>query len=125
MIGAVGFNLTTLEMTHIGPREVRLISTRFAFQILHGLVSQILPRSLHAKAGISTDGGVIDSDYRRLIYVIMINQNTSIEIMINEGDRFMQIIFHQIYTGTLQEIKDITTTVYRHEGFGSMGVKAI
>lgn len=89
MIGAAGFNLTTLEITHIGLGEVRLISTGFAFEILYRLVSRILPRSLLAKAGISTDGGVINSDYRGLIYIIMINQNIFMEIMIDEGDKFI------------------------------------
>jgi dUTP pyrophosphatase len=66
--------------------------------------------------------GVIDSDYRGDIGVILYNTDKNIDFEIKKGDRIAQIIFEACYTVTLNETNALDNTSRESGGFGSTGV---
>jgi len=79
---------------------------------------QILPRSgLAHKFGIDILAGVIDSDYRDEIKVILVNHGGD-NFRIKEGDRIAQAVVQKI--DKLEGV--MIKRVVRSGGFGSTGV---
>jgi len=56
--------------------------------------------------------------------VILINRNKTMEITIEKGDRYAQILFIPIWTGDLKEVTELPKTNRGFGGFGSTGVNA-
>jgi len=75
------------------------------------------------KHGIDVLAGVIDSDYRDKVQVILINLGQD-NVQIKQGDRIAQIIFEKIaFQVVLNVIDDeLSETVRGVGGFGSTGV---
>ena len=71
--GAAGCDLTIPKEVILAAFERTLVGTGITIAILKGYYGQIKPRSSLALAGITVDGGVIDSDYRGEVMVIMAN----------------------------------------------------
>src|SRR5437588_4915702 len=72
---AAGFDLITTEEVEIPPCEIAIINTGVAVEIPKGHVGLIKSRSSLAKAGLGTEGGVIDADYIGEIKIIMANRS--------------------------------------------------
>ncbi len=51
--------------------------------------------------------GVIDSDYRGDIGVILYNTDKNIDFTVKKGDRIAQIIFEACYTATLNNVDNL------------------
>ena len=82
------------------------------------------PRSgLALKKFIDVGAGVIDSDYRGELGVILFNFSDE-DFVINMGDRIAQLIFEKIKTPELKELDSLEGTGRGEEGFGSTGVSA-
>ena len=62
--------------------------------------------------------GVIDSDYRGEILVLLINLGQE-NVTINHGDKIAQIIFEQYTNHGFVEVDDLTATDRGNGGFGS------
>ena len=122
--GAAGYDLKVLKKTTILPGVPMIIPTGLAFGIPKGYYGQIKPRSSLALAGLTTDGGVIDTDYTGEVMVILINRNKSLPITIEEGDRYAQILFIPIWTGELKQVTELPKTDRGAQGFRSTGVNA-
>jgi len=131
-IGSAGYDLYSDVTCSIPPQERKLIQTNVGVILPHGTYGRIAPRSsLAYKYGIDVFAGVIDSDYRERIGVILYNSgNTTFEI--NRGDRIAQLIVEKCvpHEGT----KDVQLThvgvkllmgesfiATRDGGFGSTG----
>ena len=89
------------------------VSTGISVAIPEGYYGRIAPRSGHAvKFGIDVMAGVIDSDYRGEIKVVLINLDDS-------GDSFnvvpktkiAQLIIEKIYTDKLIVVEDLPETI--------------
>ena len=66
-------------------------------------------------------GGVVDSDYRGNISVILTNFSSS-DVEVNIGDRIAQIMFVKPVPLYFKEVEDFCgTTVRGSKGFGSTG----
>ncbi len=72
--GAAGCDLTTVEECIIPAYEQIMVDTGIAMAIPPGYCGQIKPRSGLAMAGITIDAGLIDSDFRGTIMVIVVNR---------------------------------------------------
>lgn len=82
---------------------------------------RIAPRSgLAAKYGIDTLAGVIDSNYRGNIIVILVNTGNE-PFVINEGDRIAQLIQERVFLPTFEWSEDLNQTERNDKGFGSTG----
>lgn len=119
--GAAGYDLSSTVHATLKPGERKLISTGFAWEIPINQVGFIKPRSgLAVKHGLDVMAGVIDSDYRGEVKVLLINHSNSTH-MINIGDRIAQMVVLLHYSGPLTEVDTLHDTKRGCDGFGSTG----
>lgn len=110
----------------------KLVSTGIAVAIDPGKVGLIWPRSgMAVKSGIMTNAGVeelrektgagvIDSDYRGEIKVLLFNFGESV-LEIKRGDRIAQLLIMPVYGQSVVEVDDLSDTARGIFGFGSTG----
>jgi dUTP pyrophosphatase len=119
---SAGFDLYSTERILLKKHSQQVISTGIIVEIPNNCYGQIAPRSgLALKYSIDVLAGVIDSDYRGEIKVILYNHSdTDYEININE--RIAQLILikycHNINTVNITELSN---TNRGNNGFGSSG----
>lgn len=121
--GAAGYDLSACEDAVIPARGWKMIDTGIAIQIPSDCYARVAPRSgLTLKKGLSTGAGVVDSDYRDSIRVILFNHSDT-DVDVQKGDRIAQLIFERIYTPVLKEVtyQTLTNTSRGLGGFGSTG----
>ena len=82
---------------------------------------RIAPRSgLAVKHFIDTGAGVIDSDYRGQVKVLLFN-HSEMDFEIKEGDRIAQLVIERIYTPEVVVVEELKETIRGEGGFGSSG----
>ena len=105
------------------PAEIRLISTGIYVSIPEGYEAEIRPRSgLALKHGISlvNTPGTIDSDYRGLLSIIMINHGKD-PFTVKRGDRIAQMVIKEVIRADVEVRDDLDETVRSVGGFGHTG----
>lgn len=110
--------------TVLNPGEIRLISCGIYVSIPEGYEAEIRPRSgLALKHGISlvNSPGTIDSDYRGLLSLIMINLGKE-PFTIKRGDRVAQMVIKEVIKAELEKCDILDETVRSSGGFGHTGV---
>src|ERR1700677_1732158 len=124
--GSAGLDLMTPESISLQPGDSTILDTGFALEIPEGHFGMVKPRSSLAKAGLTTDAGVIDQDYTGTIRVIVVNRHRTNQIDLEKGDRVAQMIILPYATVTLREQHpNLVRTTARGQGrFGSTGVNA-
>lgn len=121
---AAGYDLYASEAGTIKPRERRLIKTGIVLEIPEGYYGRIAPRSgLAFKSGIDVMAGVIDSDYRGEIGVILYNSDSLNDFIFGVGDKIAQIIFEKYHDFDIIESKELNDTDRGSGGFGSTGIQ--
>jgi dUTP pyrophosphatase len=120
--GAAGLDLSASHNVIMLPHERAIIETGFAWHIWPGYVGMIRPRSgLAAKHGIDVLAGVIDSDFRGEVRVILINHGYE-DVRISAGDRIAQMVIQEYARMVPVEVEELTDTARGSGGFGSTGV---
>lgn len=112
------------EPVIIAPNETKVISTGVAFEIPVGLVGLVFARSgLSCKQDLAPANkvGVIDSDYRGEVVVVLHNHGTQMRTVQN-GDRVAQILFMPYVRADFEETDILSDTVRGTGGFGHTGV---
>lgn len=118
---SAGLDLYADENGVIKPGERKLISTGIGVAIKPGCYGRVAPRSsLALKHGIQVLAGVIDSDYRNEIKVILINLGDAAVSFIR-GDRISQLIIEKIEMLEPVEVEELDETKRGAGGFGSTG----
>jgi dUTP pyrophosphatase len=108
----------------IEPGQVHLVSAGIYLSIPPGYEAQIRPRSgLALKHGITVlnTPGTIDSDYRGLIQVILVNVGRY-SYTIKRGSRIAQMVIKEVIRANLKETKKLERTERDEGGFGHTGV---
>ena len=121
--GAAGYDLHAAVAATVRPGARSTITTGLSIEIPRGHYGRIAPRSGLAVAnGIDVLAGVIDSDYRGTVKILLINHSdTAFEV--SKGDRIAQLILERISTPPVEEVKgDLSQTTRGEGGFGSTGV---
>lgn len=119
--GAAGLDLAAAYSYRMYPGDRAIIETGFAWHIWPGYVGMIRPRSgLAAKHGIDVLAGVIDSDFRGQVRVILINHGCS-TVEIKAGDRIAQMVIQEYARMVPVEVEELTDTARGLGGFGSTG----
>ena len=121
--GASGMDIMSIEDVFIPPNETRIVKTNLAVEIPQGTELQIRSRSgLSAKNGIFVLNGVgvLDSDYRGEILIILHNVGKSI-FKINIGDRIAQISLSRVEKIELYQ-DELSKTDRGEGGLGSTGI---
>ena len=125
--GDAGLDLRSTQHVVLKPFERMAVPCGIALAIPQGYAGFVLPRSgLAAKHGISIVNapGLIDSNYRGEIKVILVNLDASEAFEIKRGDRVAQLVILEVPYTTLNVVDELDTTVRGSGGFGSSGVGA-
>ena len=100
---AAGYDLSAAQSAIIPAHGKCQAKTGLAISMPPGCYGRIAPRSgLAIKIFIDVGAGVIDSDYRGEIGVVLFDFSEE-EFCINMGDRIAQIIFEKIKTPSVKE----------------------
>ncbi|MFH1752672.1 MAG: dUTP diphosphatase [Candidatus Omnitrophota bacterium] len=108
----------------ISPGEIKCVSTGIYLSIPYGYEAQIRPRSgLALKHGITlvNTPGTIDSDYRGLVKIILINLGGD-DFTMKRGDRIAQMVINRFTRAEFELTEDLDETVRSSGGFGHTGV---
>ena len=117
--GAAGYDLYAPADFSLGPGEREVIDLGIEMQIPVGVVGVIKSRSgLASRLSCDVAAGVIDSDYRGSVGVLLCN-NGKEWVHFKAGDRIAQILFLLCYAGALVESQQLTPTERGEGGFGS------
>ena len=120
---AAGYDLYAADDNVVYSMSRTLIKTNISMAIPEGYYGRIAPRSgLAFKYGIDVLAGVIDSDYRGDIGVILFNTSTNNEFKIKSGDRIAQIIIEKCHNVHWDIEKHLNSSERKDDGFGSTGV---
>lgn len=109
----------------IVPGQIRLVSTGIYLSIPRGHEAQIRPRSgLALKHGITllNTPGTIDSDYRGLVSLIVVNLGKE-PFVIKRRDRIAQMVVQEVARAALDVRGALDDTVRSSGGFGHTGVR--
>ena len=124
--GSAGLDLSAAldETVTIHPGEVKSISTGIAIELPEkNMVALMISRSsLAQKFGISLANsvGVIDSDYRGTISMVLRNQSSE-PFVIENGDRLVQLLITSVIPLNIVEANELSITERDTGGFGSTG----
>ncbi|EHQ91313.1 dUTP diphosphatase [Desulfosporosinus youngiae] len=99
---------TGLAIELPGPHVVALVFARSGLASRYGI-------------GLTNGVGVIDSDYRGEIQVLLQNLGPK-AIIVNPGDRIAQLVFMPIFKAVFEEVAELGETARGTGGFGSTGV---
>ena len=118
--GDAGLDIYTLEDKVLWHGEQMALRTGVACAIPPGYVGVIKPRSgLALKHQIDTKAGIIDSNYRGEVVVILRNDGIR-EYAFNKGDRIAQLLVLPCITESI-EVDELDDTDGGASGFGASG----
>lgn len=118
---SAGLDLYADEDIDIPARGRALVSTGFALALDPWTVGLIWPRSgLAMKYGLDTSAGVIDSDYRGEVKVLLCN-GAHDPYHVSRGDRIAQLVITPIFRSPLRAVDALQETERGKDGFGSSG----
>ena len=121
--GAVGYNLASAEETVVPTKGKALVKTGITIATLEGCYGRIAPRSgLVVKKYIDVGAGVIDSDYRGEVGVVLFNHSDE-DFEVKQGNHIAQLILEKIATPQVKETANLPSIVRGNQGFGSTGLK--
>ena len=123
--GDAGLDLRSTVDATLKPFERMLVPCGISLAIPQGYAGLVLPRSgLAAKHGISIVNapGLIDSNYRGEIKVILINLDAQHDFEIKRGDRIAQLLITKVPTVSLDVVESLQESERGTGGFGSSGV---
>ncbi len=111
--------------TVLKPGKVKLISTGIKIMIPEGYEGQIRPRSglaLKHSITVLNTPGTIDSDYRGIVKVILVNLGEE-EFVIRRGDRIAQLVIQKIFFPNFVIVETLDKTKRGEGGFGHSGIR--
>lgn len=117
---SVGFDLYSPQTVEILPGSIVVIETNLAFKFPPLTYGRLAVRSSLAKCGLDILGGVIDPDYTGNVSAILKNHGDKC-IMIEEGQRFVQMICESAKFPILKKIPSLQSTTRNQNSFGSSG----
>ena len=120
---AAGVDLYAPRALVIHPGSNGVINTGLAIEIPNGYFGAIFARSgMATRKGLRPANcvGVIDSDYRGEIIVVLHN-DTDIIRPVQEGDRIAQLVILPYEKIEFSEVEELTDTERADGGFGSTG----
>lgn len=117
--GAAGFDLYANAAKSIAGGQRALVSTGIACAIPEGWVGIIKPRSSLAMQEITVDAGVIDSDYRGEVKVLLVNHGYG-AFRVDPGDRIAQMVVVP-HMSKAEAVNNLDDTDRGDGGWGSTG----
>lgn len=122
--GAAAYDIFTPLAFLIPPRSKRLVSTGLALAIPENLCGLLWSRSGHAlRKDVEVGAGLIDSDYRGEIMVLLRNFSKTETAHFEAGDAIAQLILMPCIATSVRLVKQLSETQRGDGGFGSTDVR--
>jgi dUTP pyrophosphatase len=119
--GAAGADLRASEAVVIPPGGRAAVPTALHLEIPPGHAGLVWPRSgLAVRHGIDTLAGVIDSDYRGEVRVVLVNHGDE-PFRVAAGDRVAQLLVQRVERAAFRAADAVGDTGRGSGGFGSTG----
>lgn len=121
--GSAGYDLIANVDVALAPGRWAQVGTGLYLELPSGYVAQVCPRSgLALKHGISilNAPGIIDSDYRGEIKILLVNHG-ALRYNVKNGDKIAQLVFVPVVHVQMKHIDQLTETDRAEGGFGSTG----
>ena len=123
--GAAGMDLyaACAATVTLAPGAREAVSTGIRIAVPHGFEAQVRPRSglaLRHGLGVVNAPGTIDSDYRGIIKVILINLGGE-PIEIKRGERIAQMVISPVVRARWEECDELPASTRGEGGFGHTG----
>ena len=118
--GSAGWDCSANQACWIGPRQTRKVDIGLKMALPAGMCALLLSRSKLASEGITTEGGLIDSDYRGPISAILHN-STETARRIQKGERICQLLILPTPSVVWQTVTKFDDTERGSGGFGHSG----
>ena len=121
--GSAGCDLIANEEVTLAPGKWTAVSTGLYLEIPKGYVALVCPRSglaLRNAVSVLNAPGIIDSDYRGEVKVILVNHD-SLRYTVKKGDRIAQLVFTPVVQVKMKIADQLTSTDRGEGGFGSTG----
>lgn len=123
--GDAGVDLRSVESLTLAPGGGRaLVPTGVAVAIPRGFAGFIQPRSgLALKHGVTclNTPGLIDSDYRGELKVLLVNTDPTEAFEITRGERIAQLVIQAVEHVDFVEVVELDETERGEGGFGHTG----
>ena len=126
--GDACFDLYAAEDVVVVEWQTSLVKTNIAMEIPEGYFGKIYTRSGMALRGWETTGGILDSNYRGDVGVLIRHIYTGWyvesrnEHHIQKGDRIAQLAIHKVEDVEFEEVEELSNTIRGEQGYGSSGV---
>ena len=125
-VEAAGYDVYSTSSHVIKPGQRALVSTGISISIPLGTYARIAPRSgLAVKNGIHVGAGVVDSDYRGEVKVLLYNLDPENDFVVEPGNRIAQFIIENCNIPCVEEVDDLGVTKRAQGGFGSTDIENI
>ena len=104
---AAGYDLYSAEAKIVRARGRALVDTQLSVAVPPGTYGRMAPRSgLASRLSIDVGAGVIDADYRGVIYVLLVNHSEN-DFEVSVGDRIAQLLLERVSTLPVLEVWDL------------------
>ena len=127
-IESAGYDLFAAEAKTILHHQSALVSLDLRWAIPKGFCGRVFSRSsLIRESNITVEGGLIDSDFREIINVILINHSPK-PFTVRTGERLARVVFMQRFDVEFVKVNqsdELGLTERNEGGFGSTGKTAI
>jgi len=121
--GDAGLDIRSGASFVLKPGERRTVKTGLQMALPKGTVGLLKDRSgVASRSGLHTLAGVIDSNYRGEIKIVLINLGKR-NCQIRKGDRIAQLLILPCFQADLIPVSSLPKTLRNKAGFGSSGKK--
>ena len=125
---SAGYDLYAAEAKTIFPGKNELVCLDFCWAIPKGFCARIFAHSsLIRENSVTVEVGLIDSDYRGLIYVLLFNHSEK-AFTVRTGERIAQVVFFEKFNVQFEKVsekEELGATKRGSGGFGSTGITVI
>lgn len=116
--GSAGYDLFAADLVTIGRDTRELVPLDLAIAIPDGYVGMLKSRSSLAVKGLDVVAGVIDSDYRGPVKVVLHNSSTR-NLTVHKGDKVAQMLLLPVAAMEVVKVEKLNETQRGTGGFGS------
>ena len=116
---AAGYDLYSAEDKIVPAHGKMIIDMQISIATPPGTYGRIAPWSrLAAKNMIAMGAGVIDADYRGIVFILLFNHSDE-DLKVKKGDLVAQLILEKVATPKVEQVEDLDETTRENQGFGS------
>lgn len=120
---SAGYDLYSCQDTLVPAGKRCIIGTGIALEFPENYVGRICDRSgMAAKKGLHVLAGVIDSDFRGEVGVVILNTSEE-DVFIKGPARIAQLLLYEVANFPVVEVEELSDTLRGRSGFGSTGAK--